>query len=259
MDHQYIQEHEIISLYLMGKIAQAERVDFEEHLVDCRQCMDELELTDDFRQALRHVVAEDGSRASARAPATWLPAFGARRQTVLLTAATVVLAGFAVLFFLGQSRRFERELERTRTASADWERRYRNEEQARQIAESRLQEALAPAAAPLFILNLTRGAGSGPPEPASTVLLSPSPKFIILSVEWQNDPEFQTYRASLTAETGGSVWSDDNIAPPSSGALAITLPVALFRPGNYLLTVEGTKGGRHSVVGRYRFRVALSK
>src|SRR5437879_6393957 len=132
MDHPYIQEHQIISLYLMGKMAPAERVDFEEHLVGCRQCLDELELTDDFRQTLRHVVAENGGRATApRVLTTWLSAFGARRPTSLLTATALALAGFAALFFLAQDRRFGRELERTRTVSADWERRYRNPEQAR--------------------------------------------------------------------------------------------------------------------------------
>jgi hypothetical protein len=260
MDHQYIQEQQIISLYLMRKIAPEDRVDFEDHLVDCRQCLDELELTDDFRRTLQHVVAENGSRASApQPPVTRLSAFGAQRRTALLTAAALALAGFAVLLFVGQGRRFGRELERMRTASADWERRYRNEEQVRQVAESKLRDALAQAAAPLFTLNLTRSAASDAAEAANTVLLSPSAKSIVLSVEWQNDPEFQTYRALLTAETGRSVWSDDYIPSPTSGTLAITLPASLFQPGNYLLTVEGKKAGNNSVLGRYRFRVALFK
>jgi hypothetical protein len=257
MDHGYIQEHQVISLYMMGKLASAERMEFEEHLIDCRQCLDELELTGDFRDTLHRVVAENESRAG-WSLATWLPGFGAWRRTALLTATALAVAGFAILFF-GQRRRLDQELERTRTASAGWELRYRNEQRARELAESELRDALAQAAAPLFTLNLTRGADLNTAEPTNTVTISPSAKSIVLSLEWQNDPEFQSYRVSLADANGRVVWSADPIACPSSGALAITLPASLFKPGRYLLRAEGTKAGRSSVVGRYGFLVVFSK
>jgi hypothetical protein len=257
MDHGYIQEHQIISLYLMGKLTSADRIEFEEHLIDCRQCLDELELTSDFRETLQRVVAENESR-SGWSLATWLLGFGAWRRTTLLTAAALAVAGFAILFF-GQRRRVEQELERTRTASAGWELRYRNEQRARELAESELRDSLAQAAAPLFTLNLTRGADLSTAEPTNTVTISPSAKSIVLSLEWQNDPEFQSYRTSLADANERVVWFADSIAPPSSGALAITLPASLFKPGRYLLRAEGTKAGRSSVVGRYSFLVVFSK
>jgi hypothetical protein len=164
MDHGYIQEHQIISLYLMRKLASADRIEFEEHLIDCRQCLDELELTGDFRDTLQSVVAENESRAG-RSLATWLPGYGAWRRTALLTAAALAVAGFA----------------------------HRNEQRARELAESKLRDALAQAAAPLFTLNLTRGADLSTAEPTNTVTISPSAKSMVLSLQWQNDPEFQRY------------------------------------------------------------------
>src|SRR5882762_8203523 len=103
MDHGYIEEHQIVSQYAMGKLDPADRVEFEEHLVDCPQCLNELELTDDFRHTLRRVVAENETVAAAqRTVAPWLFGFGGRRQTAILTAGALVLAGFTVLIFLAK-------------------------------------------------------------------------------------------------------------------------------------------------------------
>src|SRR5690348_4692337 len=123
MDHEYIREHQIVSLYLASKLPQAECADFEDHLAGCRQCMDEVELTDDFRRTLRNVAAADAIRTPA-AEKAW-PWFAA-------TAALLAAAVFIGALYLGQKR----ELEGTRAASAAWEQRYRLEQAARQTAES---------------------------------------------------------------------------------------------------------------------------
>jgi anti-sigma factor RsiW len=58
MEHSYIEEHNIVDRYLLGKLSVEERVRFEEHLADCMQCLDHVETSDDFRTVLRVVVVE---------------------------------------------------------------------------------------------------------------------------------------------------------------------------------------------------------
>lgn len=60
--HPYIEEHQVVARYEMGKLVGAERADFEEHLVDCPECQEQLATTRDFRQALRTAIAQDAGR-----------------------------------------------------------------------------------------------------------------------------------------------------------------------------------------------------
>src|SRR5262245_16004229 len=94
MDHQYIEGHNIPDLYLQGTLSAEERVRFEEHFIDCPQCLDRLELTEDFRGALRTVAAERAvtplvlARPGLRA---WWRAIPGGRSAALLAAAVLVL------------------------------------------------------------------------------------------------------------------------------------------------------------------------
>jgi hypothetical protein len=59
MEHSYIEEHNIADRYLQGKLSAEERMRFEEHFVDCTQCLGRLEVTDDLRAELKIIAAED--------------------------------------------------------------------------------------------------------------------------------------------------------------------------------------------------------
>ncbi len=67
MDHHYIEEHNIPDRYLLGKLHAEERAQFEAHFIDCRECLDRLETTEDFGGALRSVAAEEVARGYATA------------------------------------------------------------------------------------------------------------------------------------------------------------------------------------------------
>src|SRR5262249_47343382 len=146
------------------------------------------------------------------------------RGVLALAAGVVLVAGMTALLLTSRTRRMEADLERARAASADWERRFAGEQQSRQTAETRLQETLAQAVAPLFTLNLTRGADLSAGQPPNVILIPNGAKSIALSLEWQPSPEFQSYGADLTNSEGRAVWSADRLLAPRSTALAITLP-----------------------------------
>src|SRR5258706_14689988 len=64
MDHKYIHEFDIVERYLSRKLAEGETAEFEEHFVDCLECVDRLETTKAFADGLRRVA----SRGAAAAP-----------------------------------------------------------------------------------------------------------------------------------------------------------------------------------------------
>src|SRR6476646_10811447 len=108
MDHTYIQEHQIVAQYAVGKLDPADRVEFEDHLVDCRQCLDELELTDDFRQSLRRVASVRENSIDSRPASTG-------RLVAILAAAAVIVVGVVSFFFMRENRGIERQLNQART------------------------------------------------------------------------------------------------------------------------------------------------
>lgn len=68
MDHHYIEEQNIPDRYLLGKLSVEERERFEEHFINCRECLDRLEMTEDFLNALRVVAVEDAARGATYHP-----------------------------------------------------------------------------------------------------------------------------------------------------------------------------------------------
>jgi Putative zinc-finger len=251
MDHTYIQEHQIVSQYAVGKLDPADRVQFEDHLVDCPQCLDELELTDDFRHSLRNVESLRENPIESR-PAN------AGRLVAILAAAAVVVIGLVSFIFMRENRGIERQLDQARTDASTWERRYNDEHQARTNAESQLRESPV-ASALLFTLNLTRSANVNTDAPSNAISIPREAKVIVLSLELQNDPDFQSYRATLIDAAGSSVWTADGINPSTSGALALILPASVIRPGKYILTIDGRHGQQYSVAGSYSFLATQQK
>ena len=293
MDHDYINEHGVVSLYVAGKLSPEERSGFEEHFVGCRQCLEQIEVTAELREGLRQVAKEDAGRpgfaradleladvartdvarlgrAPQLAPAAWA---GFWKQPVLLAYAMVVLVGLGAIFFV-DARYRRSEVAEARRVSDDWERRYVEERQARENLQRQQAQAAEIARdpgdsqgplvaslqpAPLFFLNVTRGTDDGS-TPANRVVVSPGAPLIVLSLEFEKDPAFRSYRARLSDAAGRVVWSVEYIPTPASDAIAITLPSHLLGRGNYSVVLEGiTAGGRYLPAAHFAFQAVLQK
>jgi hypothetical protein len=138
MEHSYIEEHNIADRYLSGKLSAQERMRFEEHFVDCMQCLDRLETTDDFRAGLKIIAAEETLQARANlqigvAGAAGLLAWVARlsraRRTALLAGLILAIALPLALLTL-EWRSARRELAQARQTSSELQRKYEEGEQA---------------------------------------------------------------------------------------------------------------------------------
>jgi Putative zinc-finger len=288
MDHHYIEGHNIPDRYLQGTLSARERSRFEEHFIDCAECLDRLEMTEDFRGALRTVAAEEAaaSRVYARPGLrAWLMHMPGGRHAALLAAAMLLLVALpSVLLIIGagQSRR---QVDQARLSAADWQRKYEESQQAGRNAEKEMQareqelsrqrlevetqrerERQARVAeagsrqallrtAPIFDLNTVRGGTRGQSAPATRISIPRSAQWIVLKLEIEPDPELQSYRATLfTPDQQVICRASDVIAVKES--LAISCDSSLFKPGDYRLALEGlTRQGRSVSAGAYSFHV----
>ena len=280
MDHDYINEHGVVALYVAGRLSPEERAGFEEHFVDCRQCLEQIEVTGELRDGLRQVAKEDAARGGVAplgdapqvVPALWAGP-GSRNPRGLLAYAMVVVVGLGAIFFVDVRYR-RSEVAEARRTSEDWQRRYAEERQARESMErERAQVAdnlrerggeqtsmvasLQPA--PLFFLNVTRGADEGS-TPVNRVAVSPAAPLIALSLEFEKDSAFRSYRARLSDASGRVVWSAENIPSPASDAIAITLPSRLLGRGNYSVALDGLRtDGRYLPAAHFTFQASLQR
>jgi Putative zinc-finger len=294
MEHSYIKDNHIADSYLSGKLSGEERMRFEEHFVDCAECHDLLRTADDFRAGLRMVAAEEAMRfraylqvrqAGVLVRVAWLIR---RRQAPLLAVLILLIALPMALLFL-EWRSVRRDLAQATQTSSEWRQKYEEGEQAaRDLAkemqtrerESSLQREqliaqlelnrkstdsqLAPSRkaaeyqseAPVFPLSVVRGGSPDPSQPVNRIKLAPSAKWMILLLELEPDPELRSYRCAISTASGRNIWTRNGLKPNSKNALALSFNSNLFKPGDYLLTLEGVTEQEDRVpVATYTFRV----
>jgi hypothetical protein len=267
MDHAYVEEHQVVDRYLMGRLTAEELERFEEHYLSCTECLDRLETTEDLARALKRVAGEDAARvATARqlAAVAWLVRLGRSRQAAILVSALllVLLVPGLALYRAGE---LDRRLRDTRSSLAAQGSRERAELAAsrRDLASERAERARADADlaqarqpqanVPILFLGAERGAGRGG-EPTYRLRLPARPGWVVFSLPVE-PPHPAAYRIVLSRAGGGEIWRGDAPATEQD-TLTLSVPSRLLAPGDHLLDVLGVEpGGRGVAVGRYLFRV----
>jgi hypothetical protein len=287
MDHHYIEGHNILDRYLQETLSATERTQFEEHFIDCPECLDRLEMTEDFRAALRTVAAEEAAtpRVHARPGVrAWLMGLTAGRQAALAAAAILLLVVLPSALWVVATGQAQRQVDLARVSAADWQRRYEESQQAARNAEKEMQakeqklseqraeierererqtrvaeegswQARLETAAPIFDLNTVRSGGAGRSAPTTRISIPRSARWVVLKVEVDPDPQLQSYRATLlTSDQQIICRASDVIAVKE--ALAISCDASLFKPGDYRLALEGLgRQGQYLSAGAYSFHV----
>lgn len=233
MDHSFVEENNQIDRYVRGTMSVAERTAFEEHFLDCPECLEQLETARALRESIR-IAAADLAVSREAAPGTsgrglLRTFFGSRWLAAAATACLAVVSLTGVSLYR-QLQRTRSELDRAQLAYA------REQERGRTMLQSTEQNA------PLvYALNQSRGAGSTP----TTVEIPGSPRWLVFSIG-ADASQFQTYRAILRNQAGQAIWQKDNLQPSSPDTIAIPVLSTALTRGNYNLSLEG-----RDVSGRY--------
>jgi hypothetical protein len=291
MDHHYIEQYDLVDRYLMGKLAAEESAPFEEHFVDCTQCLDRLKTAGDFLQGMRAVTVEQVSSTEgykSRGRLWYLTPMLSRKALALAASFLLAAAAVGAVLALRQMRRFQLEAHEATSAAAQWERRYEEEQQSaaqterkREQTEQELtaqlreleakledvQKQRAPLASesgwwtqpginvPVFALNSAR-AGDPSSGAMNEIALSRSPMGFVISLGLAGEVKYRDYRITILDNRNRVVWKRGGFKPDSHNALSIGFNSTFFRPGQYLLTVEGRMRGEDiTVLGSYPFRV----
>ena len=252
MDHAYIEEHNLIERYALGRLSPKQQMDFEEHFATCPECLEGVELVQDLDSALRTVAAEDGALANvadvdstpSRSTIESEPAADSRptdnRGKILpwprryrsfqplAAAAVLVLALLPSAWLASRNRGLSGELERLRLPRAN----------VPAVVLDTLRDAAAAGQAP--VLELVAG------EP-----------WLTLALEVGDDPGIAAFDVVLEDAANRQVWQAEGLAPTPWGVLSLTFPADQVPAGSYRLRVTARDDrGREEPIGTFPFEVS---
>ena len=246
MNHQGIEEGDFVEAYVTNRLGDAERVEFEAHLVSCPECLDRVEAAQGLATGMQALGPPAAPARTTRGPRRWNVAAGA--WALAASVAAVLALGWGMT----ERRQLERRIEAERVARAAADARAR--ELARQPSPP--PEPVAPVPAtrppgpvPVLMLVATRGAD------LPTLRLPRDGGPVVLSFERESPPRFSRYRVRLSRSDGTEVLAA--VLPPTSrDAVVFAVDAGVLAPGAYALALEGeTAGGRNSQLPGHRFRV----
>jgi hypothetical protein len=255
MNHQGIEDSDLVEAYVTDRLGEQARAEFEEHFVDCPECLGRVEAAQGLSAGLRGIARETPAANAESAPARARRRGGARAPWMLAAAAVVAVLAWG----LGQQQRLTQAVAEERAGRATAESRARAlEEQLKSAQAARptpLPAPPSPPAARIPILTLAAMRGSDLPQ----LVLPPAAQPVVLLVERESPPRFARYALTLRAANGREVLRQQ-LVPTSRDVLALGLDSNLLAPGVYVLTVDAeTKDGSAAPVGRHRFQVVPTR
>jgi hypothetical protein len=292
MDHELLNQFDLIDRYLMGKLPVEESASFEEHFVDCPQCIARLQTTKIFLQDLRFIAAEQATqighhRSRSAFGQVWQRLW---RKPLALAVGCLLIAAFAgAVFVVGYTWRLRTEVSQAKSASEQWERRYQDERQSafsadrkhqetesqlteqQRVLEAKLKDEQAQRAKitaefsrwmypmgnlPIFILTSVRSLEVNAPEAINKISLPHSTAMFAFSISLEGEMSYETYRITIFDRHHQAIWKSGGLTPDRYNSLSVGFKRDFFRPGHYSLIIEGVKKeGGEDVVGNYPFLI----
>jgi len=284
MDHTFIEDNNIVDRYLMKKLTEQEAAQFEEHFIDCEQCLEQLEVTANFRRALKLVAAEIAppeEQSRRGASVAWLNFRPSLAAFVYCASALLVISSVVLLFLDNRNLRRElnrisneynrqqaqlaqlKEAEEREQNRPDPVRRLEDQSNRRQGAAQAEAASVAPSESyqiniPVFVLSAVREAARSASRSRDNeiIISTVSSSWIVFSLPLENEPEYKTYQVRLLKENGRPLLTIRGLRPDKDNALTIGFRSNYFRPGDYLLALEGApREGRPVPVTNYPLRI----
>lgn len=231
--HKQVSE-ETIARYVRHELNDEERRNFEEHLLDCKECFEEVQIQERFLAGVRHsarVGILTGAAPGRGIP--WLaPAFAAA-----LAAAVIIAA-----VWIATLRRSLEDSIRARDTLA------------RQLTGARPAPAnsteLVAGNLPIAVLHANRAAG------VETVLTeSAASQELALWMDVEPSGRYGTFAVAVSSEAGQPLETVRGLARNSAGAVAVVLPSAKLPPGRYTVRLSSEAPPR--LLAQYNVRIAI--
>lgn len=211
MKHPEIDERSVVDLYVAGKLSPEEVESFEEHYLDCPQCIRAIEDARRLQDGLRQMAAEDVvTRRTVLAAASQILR---SRVGAMLTAAALLVGLLPAGLVWQRTVQLDADLEGAR----------------RELAEERRPRINTP----ILALEPTRTGE----QPLQRISLHAEPEWIVLAVEL-GDTARPRYGARIEADDGTTLWESEGLEPSYRGTLSISLYSSLLPPGDYLLRLD---------------------
>ncbi|HWP44343.1 MAG TPA: hypothetical protein VNO14_13950 [Blastocatellia bacterium] len=292
MNHEQIDQLDLIDRYLMGKLPAEVSSSFEEHFVDCPQCIARLQTTKNFMQGLRLVAAEQAAQIDPQSSGRSVrPYVTSLFQKPLAWAAALLLiaAAAGAVFVIDYMRGLREEVDQAKSLSEQWQRRYEDERQSAMAAERNHREVEAQHAdqlreleaklkqqqpqraemadeparrlppegsLPIYTLTSVRGGEPRPEQGANEIHLRRSATLFALLIPLEGETRYESYRIRILDERQRLIRQFVDLLPGRQGALSVWLRSDLFQPGRYSLIAEGeNKEGASNPIGNYPFLI----
>lgn len=276
----------MIDRYVLGKLTAGEAEEFEDHFIDCAECVEQLTIARNFIEELKgfavHETLSKNDMTTGRRRWWPLPQLVPVPSWAIASCfGLVLLAAFSAFFIVRRLNKMSAELAQAKQESATIRQQYERgletaAESERQHQETNLQltqqldelaqklktEGEQPSARtsqtpqanfPIFALVSVRrgGPGSGPTE----VALPASSSEFAFSIPVEDQRSFSGYRITILNEQERVVWSHSGFRPDVYHTLSLSLKTTFLSPGTYDLRVEGQeKSGQWTTIGSYPFR-----
>lgn len=219
MDDKHTDGTLMIERYLRGDMSDEEAAGFEELFLSSGRLLDELESAERLQQGLKDVDTLEKANKSTRATRTGGVASGVvslfQSPRYAMAASFLLVASLGVSGFLVQQN----------------------------IQLGEISQGLA---VPAEIVPMVTVRGYTGSEPVNMLHLGDHGQQFVLML----DPGYETYshfRATVfsldAADTPVQLWQVDNLRPGFEDMLALTVPGAVLRPGEFEIHVEGWRDG----------------
>lgn len=231
MDHATIEAENWVERHLLGQLSAEEAARFEEHYLDCPECLEQLELTRRLQIGLREIAAEEAAR-TLTVSAVLAGITGLLRRPALRVALGLgLLVAIGLPWALLLPARSERE---------------------------RLQEELIQAQAPQGGLPIVRLSPerSAPGEEASTrITVHEGDPGFVLALE-PPPGEAQSYRVRLLEPGGKLLWQSGPLSPDAGGRVTVSLHSSWLTGERYAVELDALPPGEApGTATRFAFRV----
>jgi ribosomal protein L29 len=284
MQHDYINAHNLVDRYVMGKLSADECDRFEEHFMDCARCAQQIEMTQKLHRGLQRAVTTNVAHTHIQSGwIGWLARLSRRRRVALLASALVLLIVLPATWLIREIVSARHAWYEEKRAAARWQQQVEKQQRAADELNRKLQATEDELAAlraqnniqrlpthpdtfsemarlrqpqvnvPIVRLMATRSAD--PSRPANEVNIPRSSALMVFSLELVGEVEGKIYRATIRTIDGRFVWRGEALRPNPSGVLTMSFPSHFFRPGDYFLRLEEVDShGPSSLVASYSFR-----